>query len=103
MAFSQIKNRIRKAQRNAHAGEYMEIVAAAISRGAFYDDMTDEEKNAYCSYRGFAREVMEEVEEMVTGSLHFQVERTTKPMTKGEIIARAEEIQEYMKGNEEDT
>ena len=44
MSLAQIRNRIKKAQRNTNAGEALGIVAAAISRKAYYDEMTEEEK-----------------------------------------------------------
>lgn len=71
-------------------------LAGLIAQGAFYDELTEEEKNAYCSYRGFDREAMETVEQMVTGTLHFQIERKPRPLTEAELKERAEEVQEYM-------
>lgn len=95
MALSTIRNRIRKAQANAHAGEDLGIVAAAINRGAFYDELTDEEKNAYCGYLGTEREALETVHGYILGTLHFKVERKPKPPTPEEHRARVREVEAY--------
>ena len=96
MALASLKNRIRKAQRNTHAGEDLGIVAAAISRGAFYDELTDEEKNAYCEYHGTEREALEKVNGFILGTLHFPVERKEKPLTEAQFRERVEEVEAYM-------
>lgn len=93
MALASLKNRIRKAQRNTHAGEDLGIVAAAISRGAFYDELTDEEKNAYCAYHGTERHALEEVNGYILGTLHFPVERKEKPLTEAQFRERVEEVE----------
>ena len=93
MALSTIKSRLRKAQANTHAGEDLGIVAAAISRGAFYDELTDEEKNAYCAYHGTERHALEEVNGFILGTLHFHVERKEKPLTEAQFRERVEEVE----------
>ena len=72
-------------------------LAGLIAQGAFYDELTEDEKDAYCSYREFNREAMETVEKMVTGTLHFQVERKPRPLTDAEYKERVEEVKAYMK------
>lgn len=96
MALANIKNRIRKAQRNTHAGEDLGIVAAAINRGAFYDECTDEEKNAYCAYYGTERQALEEVNGFILGSLHFKLERKPKPPTEAQFRERVREVEELV-------
>ena len=96
MSLAQIRNRIKKAQGSTNGGEALGIVAAAISRKAYYDELTEEEKNAYCAYIGSDREAMETVEEGVTGTLHFIVERKEKPLTEVQLQARVQEIEQTM-------
>ena len=96
MALASLKNRIRKAQANTHAGEALGIVAEAIARGAFYDECTDEEKNAYCEYYGTEREALEEVNGFILGNLHFQLERKPKPPTEAQFRERVREVEAIM-------
>lgn len=49
-----------------------------IAAGRFYDDLTDEEKEMYCSYKLVDREVFEEIETAVTGTLHHRLERNAR-------------------------
>lgn len=93
MALASLKNRIRKAQANTHAGEDLGIVAGLLSRGAFYDECTDEEKNAYCAYYGTEREALEEVNGFILGTLHFQLERKPKPPTEAQFRERVREVE----------
>lgn len=96
MALSTIRNRIRKAQANTHAGEDLGIVAGLLSRGAYYDECTDEEKNAYCAYYGTEREALEEVNGFILGTLHFQLERKPKPPTEAQFRERVREVEELV-------
>ena len=96
MALASLKNRIRKAQANTHAGESLGLVAEAIARGAFYDELTDEEKNAYCEYHGTEREALEKVNGFILGTLHFPVERKEKPLTEAQFRERVQEVEGYM-------
>ena len=91
-----IRNRIRKAQVNATAGGSLGLVADAIARGAYYDEMTEEEKNAYCDYHGFDRDAMERLEVLITGTLHFQAEKKPKPPTQAEFEASVREVERLM-------
>ena len=72
-------------------------LAELIAQGAYYDELSEEEKDAYCAYQGHNREAMETVEKMVTGTLHFQVERKPRPLTDAEYKERVEEVKAYMK------
>lgn len=95
-----LKNLENKMKGGAFAN--MERLAELIAQGAYYDELTEEEKDAYCAYQGFNREAMETVEKMVKGTLHFQVERKPRPLTDAERKARAEEVEAYvMKAIEE--
>lgn len=98
MALASLKNRIRKAQGRTHAGEYLGRIAELIAQGAYYDELTDEEKNAYCDYLGSERDAMEAVETMVTGTLHFPVKRKEKPLTEAQFRERVREVEEIVQG-----
>lgn len=98
MALSSIRSRVKKAQIKASSGETLDIVAGLIARGAFYDELTDEEKNAYCCYIGTDRKALEEIEELIRGNLHFQVERKEKPLTEAQFRQRVQEVEDIVNG-----
>lgn len=98
MALASLKNRIKKAQANTHAGEALGRIAELIAQGAYYDELTDEEKNAYCDYLGSERDAMEAVEAMVTGTLHFPVKRKEKPLTEAQFRERVREVEDIVNG-----
>ena len=102
MALASLKNRIKKAQANTHAGEALGRIAELIAQGAYYDELTDEEKNAYCDYLGSERDAMEAVEAMVTGTLHFPVKRKEKPLTEAQFRERVEEVEALVMGYTEE-
>lgn len=91
--------RLKNLERKMQGGtvENLGRLAELIAQGAYYDELTDEEKDAYCSYREFNREAMEAVETMVTGTLHFQVERKPRPLTEAEKKERLQWLDDYMK------
>ena len=93
MALANLKNRIKKAQANTHAGEDLGRIAELLSRGAYYDECTDEEKNAYCAYYGTEREALEEVNGFILGTLHFRLERKPKPPTEAQFRERVREVE----------
>ena len=96
MALADIKKRIKKAQ--ANAGGNLGIVGELIRRKAYYDELTDEEKNAYCDYLDIEREALETVEQAVTGTLHFKVKRKPKPPTKEELREAVREVEDAVQG-----
>ena len=69
-----------------------------IRVGRFYDELTDQEKDRYCEYRGHDREAMEEIEMMVTGDIHFLLERKPIPPTKAQMQQIRQEIEDYIEG-----
>lgn len=70
------------------------IVEQWIATGRFYDDLSDEEKGMYCSYKLIDREVFEEVEEAVTGTLHLLLEKNKRTkLTKAEKNRIIQEIE----------
>lgn len=88
-----IKRRLIKAQKNAYTGEGLERLAELIAAGAYYDEITEAEKDVYCEYRGFDREAMESVELAVTGTLHFQLEKKPKPPTEAQFRQTLREVE----------
>lgn len=106
MALASLKNRIRKAQRNTHAGEALGRIAELISRGAFYDELTPEEKEAYKQYKESLGGVADDIagaelqimfmEKTKEEAYHFPLTKRRKPPTEEELAKRAQEIELYM-------
>ena len=98
MALASLKNRIKKAQGRTHAGEYLGRIAELIAQGAYYDELTDEEKTAYCDYLGTQREAFEQVYGYIMGSLHIPIEKKPKPLTEAQFRERAREVEGIVNG-----
>lgn len=98
MALASLKNRIKKAQGRTHAGEYLGRIAELIAQGAYYDELTNEEKTAYCDYLGTEREAFETVHGYVMGSLHIPIEKKPKPLTEAQFLERVREVEETVQG-----
>ena len=106
MALASLKNRIKKAQRNTHAGDSLGRIAELISRGAFYDELTPEEREAYKAYKeslgGVADDIAgAELEKMLMDkpekeAYHFPLTRRRKPPTPEEHAQRVREVEAYM-------
>lgn len=106
MALASLKNRIRKAQRNTHAGDSLGRIAELISRGAFYDELTPEEREAYKDYKeslgGVADDIAgAELEIMFFNktkeeAYHFPLTRRRRPPTPEEHAERVREVEAYM-------
>lgn len=80
MAIDSIKRRVARLEEKASVQDHQELarVAALIAAGAYYDELTDEEKDLYCKYKQVERAIFEEVEDAVTGTLHQHLERNTR-------------------------
>lgn len=87
-------NRLKKLEKE-HTAEFTEIIQL-IRRGAFYDELTDEQKDLYCKYKGHDREAMETIEEYINGSLHLQLKKNEPPPTKEELREITEEIERFL-------
>ena len=106
MALANLKNRIRKAQRNTHAGEALGRIAELISRGAFYDELTPEEKEAYKQYKESLGGVADDIawaylqtvffKKTEEEAYHFPLTKRKKPPTEEELAKREQEIELYM-------
>lgn len=102
MALANIKARVKKAQGQAQAGGNLERIAALLDRGAYYDELTDEEKIAYCEYRDTERDALEKINSLFLGTLHFQLEKRPKPPTREERRQIAEEVEAIARKYEEE-
>lgn len=69
--------------RGSDASRILQLIRA----GAFYDEISEAEKDLYCEYRHFDRYAMEEVEQLVNGTLHFRLERIPAPEPLDQIQA----------------
>ena len=80
MAIDSIKRRVARLEEKASVQDHQELarVAALIAAGAYYDELTAEEKDLYCKYKQVERAIFEEVEDAVTGTLHQPLERNTR-------------------------
>ena len=90
MAYQTIKNRLKKAQ--ANAGQNLGRIAELIAQGAYYDELADEEKNAYCAYIGTERQALEEI------NGYIPVERKEKPITEAQFRERVREVEGIVHG-----
>ena len=106
MALTSIKNRLKKVQDSLGAADSFHMVAELIARGAYYDELTDEEKAAYVRYKeslgGVADDIAgAELEKMLMDkpekeAYHFPLTRRRKPPTPEEHAQRVREVEAYM-------
>lgn len=106
MALTSIKNRLKKVQDSLGAADSFHMVAELIARGAYYDELTDEEKAAYVRYKeslgGVADDVagarletiFEDLREDGRDPFHFQLSKRKRPPTPEEHAQRVQEIHE---------
>lgn len=85
-----IKSRLDRLE--AVRGSFGEIIAL-IRQGAYYDELTDEQRQEYALYKGVQRKALEDVELAVNGSLHFKLERHK---TADSIAATAAEVEQLI-------
>ena len=67
-------------------------ILALIGRHAFFDEITDHERERYCCYIGVDRRVFEEVNQAVAGNLHVLL-RQIEPPTPDELRSVIEELE----------
>ena len=53
----------------------------------------DNEKEEYCTYIGFSRDVVESVQTAAGASLHFKIERKPRQATTAELTAVVEDVE----------
>jgi len=106
MAYATIKNRLKKAQQNAHGGDSLGRIAILLNRGAYYDELTEEEREAYKEYKESLGGVADDVagaelqimfmEKTKEEAYHFPLTKRRKPPTPQEHAQRVREIEEIM-------
>ncbi len=97
-----IESRLRKLE-NSPKHEYSDVLEL-IKQGAFYDELTEEQKDRYCSYMNVKdRRAFEEVQILVLeemhgeeNPLHFQLTYKEKPLTKEEFEERVKWVEEQL-------
>lgn len=67
-------------------------IIALIGRHAFFDEITDHERERYCCYVGIDRRIFEEVNRAVVGDLHV-ILRQIEPPTPDELRSVIEELE----------
>jgi len=89
-----IENRLKKLEgvRDDISIEILQL----IKSGAFYDELTIEQKDDYCRYLNTDRITFEEVHLFVLESLHVRLEERPKPPTPEEMKQRIEEVEAYL-------
>lgn len=108
MALASLKNRIKKAQRNTHAGDSLGRIAELISRGAFYDELTPEEREAYKAYKESLGGVADDIagaeleimffDKTKEEAYHFPLTKRKRPPTKEELAQRVQEVEDIVNG-----
>lgn len=90
--YNNIKKRLDRAAENIRNNEEPPIIRRLIADGAFYDELNDNEKTAYCEYLGFSRDVVEDIQEAAGASLRFKIERKPRQATTAELMAAVEDV-----------
>ena len=93
----QINNRLKRLEkRTAAAGIPLDIVD--IIDTAYYDELTEGQKNSYCKYWNMEREAAENLQMYVNGTLHIKLERhpTARTTTAAEREAIEHENVKFM-------
>lgn len=85
-----IKSRLDRLE--AVRGSFGEIIAL-IRQGAYYDELTDEQRQQYALYKGVSHKAIEDVELAVNGTLHFPLERNSP---SDSIAATAAEVEQLI-------
>lgn len=98
-----LRNRLNRLE-NGSEYKFSEILCL-IKSGAFYDELTDEQKQAYSEYIGVDREGLEGCEIAMSDflgrneaeALHFKLEFKKPPPTREELNQLIQEVEEYLK------
>lgn len=96
MAISEIRRRIDKLERDTAADGTNLRILELIRAGAYYDELTDEEKELYAQHWNTDREALEEVNTLAVGSLHFQLTRLVQTRTIKRLNERIQEVGEIV-------
>lgn len=108
MAYQTIKNRLKKAGKNAHAGDSLGRIAELIARGAYYSELTEEEREAYKAYKESLGAAANDIaaaeleimffDKTPEEAYHFPLTKRRRPPTKEERAQRIREVEEIMNG-----
>lgn len=79
-----------QASRCSEQARIMKLIAA----GAFYDEVAEADKDAYCEYRHYNRQAMEQIEMLVKNTLHFRLEKIPEPEPLEKIQAEIAALME---------
>lgn len=100
-----IKNRVKKAQEKAFVSEEWGGIIQLIANGAYYDELTPEQQEAYKRYKesagGVARDIsLAELhvlfdEKTKEEAFHFKLSKREKPPTPEEHRKNVEEVQAF--------
>lgn len=101
MATSEIRRRIEKMERDTAADGTNLRILELIRAGAYYDELTEEEKELYAQHWKIDREALEEVNTQVVGSLHFQLTRFVPTRTIKRLNERIQEVEEIVNSLED--
>jgi hypothetical protein len=105
MGLASIKNRLKKAQANNHAGDALGKVAHLLSRGAYYDELTEEERQAYKEYKESLGGVADDIAgaelliffgKSEKEAYHFQLTKRRRPPTPEEHAQNVREVEAMM-------
>lgn len=87
-----VRNRLKRLE-DASEENNTEIIRL-IKSGAFYDELTDEQKEAYCRYWNFTRQSYEEVTLLLVHTLHEPLEKKFVPKSSEEERQHIKEVSE---------
>ena len=93
-----IISRLNTLEKECGISEHSSCVLRLIRSGKYYDELSNEERNAYCKYLGFEREVYETINALVFNSLHFQLEKKRKPATREQFEENVKEVEMIVQG-----
>ena len=91
MPINDYRRRLKRIQQEAPQEDFR--ILELIKKGAFYDELTDEEKESYAQHWKTDRETLESVNNAVIGSLHFPLERRRPPRNREELERRILEVE----------
>lgn len=98
--FEKVKRRLDKL--GSRSGYIDSRLRDRLNAGAYYDELTDLEKELYAQYRGTNREALEQVEKLFDEALHFRIERRTTPDNEAPFKWLDEAFEEYNKPEREE-
>ncbi|WP_026659120.1 hypothetical protein [Butyrivibrio sp. AC2005] len=91
-----LRRRLQALRMDLGSAEDVGAILKLIDSGAYYDELTEEEKDAYCRYLGSKRDGYEELYCYVNGDLHFKLEYRQKPASQSEFLKNVKEVSEIM-------